>query len=49
MPYKLHQSGDRWQVIAKDTGRVVGTHTTRRKAVAQIRALYANVKDAKKR
>lgn len=46
MPYRIKQKGDEFQVVNSDTGDVKGTHPTRRQAVAQLRALYANTKDA---
>ena len=42
MPYAIKKSGDKYQVINKDTGRVLGTHPTREQAEAQLRAVYAN-------
>jgi len=48
MPYKAMKRGEKWVVIAKDTGKVVGTHDGQDKAEAQVKALYANVSDAKK-
>jgi len=48
MPYKLQKSGDGYYVVSKDTGR---RHSkapiSRGKATAQLRAMYANVKDAR--
>lgn len=47
MPYKIMQMGNRYCVI-KDSGKVVKCHPTKEQAEAHLRALYANVKDAKK-
>jgi hypothetical protein len=49
MPYKIRKQGSKYLVVNAETGRVKGTHDTRTKAVAQLRALYANVKDAKRK
>jgi hypothetical protein len=46
MPYKIEQRADKFVVVREDGGRVVGTHSSRAKATAHVRALYANVKDA---
>jgi len=46
MPYKIEQRADKFVVVREDGGRVVGTHSSRAKATAQLRALYVNVKDA---
>src|SRR3990172_7758442 len=46
MPFAIRQSGGKFQVINKDTGDVKGTHDSEGEAKAQLRALYANVKDA---
>lgn len=50
MPYELSPSGRGYFVITKDTGRRHSTRVlSRPTAVRQLRALYANVKDADKR
>jgi hypothetical protein len=49
MPYKVRKQGSKYLVVNADTGDVKGTHATKTKAMAQLRALYANVKDAKKK
>lgn len=46
MPYDVVHRGGKWVVIGKD-GKVHGTHPTREKALRQMRALYANVPDAR--
>jgi len=49
MPYEIRKRGSKYLVVNAETGSVKGTHDTKTKAVAQLRALYANVKDAKKK
>ena len=48
MPYKLQKVKGGYKVVSKNTGR---THSrkpmTKAKATAQLRALYANVRDAR--
>jgi hypothetical protein len=48
MPYNVQRAGSKYEVVQSQTGRVVGTHPTKEQAQAQLAALYANVKDAKK-
>jgi hypothetical protein len=40
MPYSIIKRGDKYLTINKETGKVKGTHDTRKKAVAQMRFLY---------
>ena len=47
MPYHIERSGSQYAVV-DDKGKTVGTHPTKGKAAAQVRALYANVPDATK-
>ncbi len=47
MPYHIERSGSQYAVV-DDKGKTVGTHPTKSKAAAQVRALYANVPDATK-
>lgn len=52
MPYELRKGGGGckgWAVVKQGSGAVVpgGCHPTRAKAVAHLRALYANVPDAR--
>lgn len=49
MPYRVEKRKDKYVVISEGSGRVLGTHTSREKAMAQVRALYANMADAKKK
>jgi hypothetical protein len=44
MPYAVRRSGSKWSVVVKATGKVVGTHDTKKAAQAQMRAVYANEK-----
>ena len=48
MPYKIVQSGNKFSVVAQDTGHVAGTHPSKAKAQAQMAALYANEPEARK-
>ncbi len=48
MPYSIRQSGSKWEVFNPETGRVSGRHSSKKKAKAQLRALFANVPDARK-
>lgn len=47
MPYELKREGSGYKIVSKDTGK---THSDkplpRQRALAQMRALYANVPDA---
>lgn len=48
MPYQVRQnSHGQWQLVNKDTGRVLGTHSSAEKAKAQMAAVYANTKEGK--
>ena len=49
MPYKIRKQGPKYLVVNEETDSVKGTHATKSKAVAQLRALYANVKDTKRK
>jgi len=42
MPYKIEQNGEKFDIVNSETGDVKGTHASRAKAEAQLRALYAN-------
>lgn len=42
MPYKINENEGKFQVVNSETGDVKGTHASRAKAEAQMRALYAN-------
>jgi hypothetical protein len=47
VPYRIRKQGSKWAVVVKATGKVVGTHDTKRDAAAQLRAVYANEKPKK--
>ena len=49
MPYKIVQHGDKFSVVAQNTGHVAGTHPSKAKAQAQMAALYANEPEATKK
>ncbi len=43
MPWKINKSGNKFQVVKDDgSGKIVGTHSSRSKAISQVRALYAS-------
>jgi hypothetical protein len=42
MPYKIKRNDDEYEVVKVEGGKVMGTHPSRTKARAQIRALYAS-------
>ena len=54
MPVKAVKKGDKWRVIDADTGRIAknqggtaidgGGHTTRKKAIDQVRAVNRSLK-----
>lgn len=48
MPYRVKKQNDQFCVVNSSSGKTVACHDTRAQANAQLRALYANVKDAKK-
>src|SRR5215471_21028243 len=48
MPFEIRQQGSRFCVFTKGTDHNHGCHPTREKAMAQMRALYANVPEAQK-
>lgn len=47
MPYRIKQSGEKWQVVS-DADEVMGDHDTEEEAKDQLAALYANVEDVQK-
>jgi hypothetical protein len=49
MPYKIVQHGNKFSVVAQNTGHVAGTHPSKIKAQAQMAALYANEPEATKK
>lgn len=40
MPYKIIRKGNKWLTVNKQTGKVKGTHSSKHKAIAQMRLLY---------
>jgi hypothetical protein len=40
VPYSVRKKGSKWAVVNKKTGRVLGKHTSKKKAVAQLKAVY---------
>lgn len=48
MPYRIVQHGNKFSVVAQNTGHVAGTHPSKAKAQAQMAALYANEPEARK-
>jgi hypothetical protein len=49
MPYKIVQHGNKFSVVAENTGHVAGTHESKKQAQAQMAALYANEPEATKK
>lgn len=45
-PYSVQKRGDKFVVVKKTTGEVVGTHDTKEQALAHFRALEANVQES---
>ena len=48
MPYRIQKRGRKYLVV-NDQGEVKGEHPTKEKALRQLRALYANVPDARRK
>ena len=44
MPYAIRKSGKKYQTIKKSTGKVLGTHSSKKKARAQEIAIILNEK-----
>jgi len=42
MPWILRKKGNKYQIIKKTTGEVVGTSDSKSKGQASIRAMYAS-------
>jgi hypothetical protein len=49
MPWIVEKRGSKWVVLNEQTRAVKGTHPSKAKAVAQQRALYANVPESRKK
>lgn len=48
MPWKSQFQNGKWKVVSLTNGSVKGTHPTKAKADAQVRALYANTPEGKR-
>ena len=48
MPYQIKKQGSQYVVTKKSGGRVLGTHSSKARAQAQVRAIYANEGEKKK-
>ena len=44
MPYAIRRKGNKWLVVKKDDGKVMGTHPSKEKAAKQIMAIHINEK-----
>jgi hypothetical protein len=40
MPYKVVKRGNKYLTINKQTGKIKGRHSSRKKAIAQMKLLY---------
>jgi hypothetical protein len=40
MPYKIVKKGNKYLTVNKQTGKVKGTHSSRKKALSQMKLLY---------
>lgn len=47
MPFIIVKKGNKYIVKTKGTGKVHGTHDSKESAMKQMRALYANVPEAR--
>lgn len=45
MPWRVRKDGKRWAIVKSDTGKVVGHSDSRAKALASVRARYANTSE----
>ena len=41
MPWAAKKLGGKWRIVRADTGKVVGTSTSKKKAEGSVRARYA--------
>lgn len=48
MPFAIRKRGNKYVVVSKESGRVLGTHKTKKSAVRQLKAIYANYNRKKK-
>ncbi len=49
MPYIVRKQGGKWVKIKKATGEVISHHASKAKALAAIRAKYANTHEQRTR
>lgn len=49
MPWKVVKQKDHWNVVKESDNSVVTKHDTKKAAEAHLRALYANVPEARKK
>jgi hypothetical protein len=49
MPWSVKKSGDKWAIVTKGSGEVVGHSDSKEKAEASVRAMYANEGKGKKK
>ena len=49
MPYIIKKVNNKYKIIKKDTGEVVGTSDTKEKAKASVRARYSGESKKKKK
>ena len=49
MPWKVVKGNKTWNIVRSDTDKVVGHSRTRTKALASVRARYANMTKSEKR
>ena len=49
MPWEAQKRGSKWVVVSKESGKVKGTHGSKAEADAQVRALYANVPESRRK
>lgn len=47
-PWRVEQRGSRWVVVGVENDKVYGSHASQGEANAQLRALYANVPEARR-
>lgn len=45
MPYSIKKAGNKYVVVKKSDGKILGHHSSKEKAQRQIAAIYANTKE----
>lgn len=48
MPFHIEREGKKYKVITTATGKVHGVHTSEKDALSQMRAMYANIPEARR-